>query len=121
MGAGAIRHAARLLLDVAKVPCELSTEGGGGVGSSASIRSGAERTPARFRMFFPQVGLTLLASRHTTSARAPLAQLDRASVYETEGYWFESSEVYFSKALPANTLRQFLGVDLGPPFGYSPH
>ena len=26
---------------------------------------------------------------------APLAQLDRASVYETEGYWFESSEVYW--------------------------
>ena len=26
--------------------------------------------------------------------KAPLAQLDRASVYETEGYWFESSEVY---------------------------
>ena len=25
--------------------------------------------------------------------RAPLAQLDRASVYGTEGYWFESSRV----------------------------
>ena len=25
---------------------------------------------------------------------APLAQLDRASVYGTEGYWFESSGVY---------------------------
>jgi hypothetical protein len=27
---------------------------------------------------------------------APIAQLDRASVYETEGYLFESSWVYFS-------------------------
>jgi hypothetical protein len=27
---------------------------------------------------------------------APLAQLDRASVYGTEGYWFEPSGVYFS-------------------------
>src|SRR4051812_42981438 len=26
--------------------------------------------------------------------RAPVAQLDRASVYGTEGYWFESSRVY---------------------------
>ena len=26
--------------------------------------------------------------------RASLAQLDRASVYGTEGYWFESSGVY---------------------------
>ena len=25
---------------------------------------------------------------------APLAQLDRASVYGTEGYWFEPSGVY---------------------------
>jgi hypothetical protein len=25
---------------------------------------------------------------------APVAQLDRASVYGTEGYWFESSRVY---------------------------
>ena len=25
--------------------------------------------------------------------QAPLAQLDRASVYGTEGYWFESSGV----------------------------
>ena len=28
-------------------------------------------------------------------ARAPLAQLDRASVYGTEGCWFEPSGVYF--------------------------
>ena len=35
---------------------------------------------------------------------APLAQLDRASVYGTEGYWFEPSGVYacpiFSTARP---------------------
>ncbi len=30
---------------------------------------------------------------------APVAQLDSASVFETEGCWFESNRVYFSKAL----------------------
>ena len=31
---------------------------------------------------------------------APIAQLDRASVYETEGYWFESSWVYCCRLQP---------------------
>src|SRR5208337_5535891 len=30
-----------------------------------------------------------------SDAYAPVAQLDRASVYGTEGYWFESSRVYW--------------------------
>ena len=41
-----------------------------------------------------------IGSRNNTpfalhSRFAPLAQLDRASVYGTEGCWFESSGVYF--------------------------
>jgi hypothetical protein len=31
--------------------------------------------------------------------RAPVAQLDRASVYGTEGYWFESSRVYWPQTI----------------------
>ena len=38
--------------------------------------------------------------------RAPLAQLDRASVYGTEGCWFEPSGVY-SEALVNQELLSF--------------
>ena len=40
------------------------------------------------------------------STQAPLAQLDRASVYGTEGYWFEPSGVYF-ESLEQRLLRAF--------------
>ena len=40
------------------------------------------------------------------SGRAPLAQLDRASVYGTEGCWFEPSGVY-SEALVNQGLLSF--------------
>jgi hypothetical protein len=40
---------------------------------------------------------------YTHQTFAPIAQLDRASVYGTEGYWFESSWVY---SLPDNDLRK---------------
>jgi hypothetical protein len=33
--------------------------------------------------------------RRQSVTHAPLAQLDRASVYGTEGYWFEPSGVYY--------------------------
>src|SRR6185503_11176720 len=39
------------------------------------------------------------------AARAPLAQLDRASVYGTEGYWFEPSGVYSIRRF----LKRFVG------------
>ena len=42
-----------------------------------------------------------------TSRPAPVAQLDRASVYGTEGYWFESSRVYQRNPLQA-FCRRFL-------------
>jgi hypothetical protein len=50
-------------------------------------------------------GASPWASAAVTS-RAPLAQLDRASVYGTEGYRFESCEVY-SQALDFQGLASF--------------
>ncbi len=45
-------------------------------------------------------------------ADAPLAQLDRASVYGTEGYWFESSGVYSLQSRShGEGATQFKGVD----------
>lgn len=51
---------------------------------------------------------------------APLAQLDRASVYETEGYWFESSGVYFQKAASSHPLtRLFSCADANKPAAFN--
>ena len=52
-----------------------------------------------------------------SQAVAPVAQLDRASVYGTEGYWFESSRVYSKVSNPTSransTLRSIpIGVRL---------
>ena len=64
-----------------------------------SSSSGPERpysnAKAAYRCDTAGVKMTRLDHRNGGSQEnAPLAQLDRASVYGTEGYWFESSGVY---------------------------
>ena len=41
----------------------------------------------------------------TLVPHAPVAQLDRASVYETEGHWFESSRARYSFQLNPPQIR----------------
>jgi hypothetical protein len=58
----------------------------------------AEKKPRLWPPFLrPDFFFAIIAFIQGKSPRAPLAQLDRASVYGTEGYWFESSGVYFCR------------------------
>ncbi|CAG8737157.1 12866_t:CDS:2, partial [Acaulospora colombiana] len=54
-----------------------------------------------------------LPRRPTVRYRAPLAQTDRATVFETEGYWFESNRRPFSRG---GTFRE---ADLGKSLTFS--
>jgi hypothetical protein len=46
--------------------------------------------------------------RYTFQPRALVAQLDRASVYETEGRWFESNRAHqFSRHFPVPSALAF--------------
>ena len=62
--------------------------------ASADVRSVADDGETAL-VGCQNIGNLMVYGRRNPSARAPLAQLDRASVYGTEGYWFESSRVYF--------------------------
>src|ERR1700761_4146968 len=57
--------------------------------SAAKILDPAERRPSRPRL----------------SGHAPVAQPDRASVYETEGHWFESSRAHTGERVGAQVMR----------------
>ena len=52
--------------------------------------------------------LTLRVRQFRTFLNAPIAQLDRASVYGTEGYLFESDWVYFFMSRYPRDLKTFL-------------
>jgi hypothetical protein len=62
--------------------------------------------------WFPAAEDSFLRAGDAT-AHAPLAQLDRASVYGTEGYWFESSRVYLESPI-------FVSPEIAPTGGDRP-